>query len=842
MCPTSGVNRPGSSPRALKRQALLRTTIAAAWVAGFVLALAPTGACRADDAIVILPTNVELTGEHARQQLLVQRKADGQLADQVTEGIEYTSSDANVVRVDAGVALPVGEGTATITAKLGNQSASIPVTVKRPHGDKVRSFRNHVQSVLAKAGCNSGACHGAAAGKNGFKLSLRGYDPEFDYFAITRQSGGRRIVPSDPGRSLFLTKPTGAVPHKGGIRFEPTSLEYQVLAEWIAAGQPAPLDTDPKIVRLEVLPEEVVLKRGSKQQIIVRAHFTDGHVEDVTRWAKFSSSNLSVATVDDFGHAEVIGSGTAAVVAWYLANNVVADIAAPYPNDVPHDVYAQADNKNFIDAEVLKKLENLRIPPSGRVDDAQFMRRAFLDTIGVLPTADEVRAFLADAAPDKRERLVDALLARPEFVDCWTYKWSDLLLVSSGTLKPAAVNAYYAWIRQRVEENTPGDQFVREIVVARGSTLENGAANFYTLHEDPLVMAETASMAFLGMSINCARCHDHPLEKWTNDDYYGMANLFARVRGKGWGGERGSGDGGDGNRSIFTVGQGELIQPRTGKPQPPRPLDGKPVPFDETSDRRIALAEWITGPENPYFTRAIVNRVWANFLGVGLVEKVDDLRVTNPPSNEELMSALSRYLVENKYDLKKLMRAILTSGTYQRSSRPTPGNESDDRYYSRYYPRRLKAEVLLDAVSQVTGAPTKWDGYPEGTRALQLRDTNVSSYFLTTFGRPTRTITCECERSGDPSMVQVLHILNGDTLNAKLDAKGNRIDKAVDAKQTPEAILDEAFLSALSRFPTSDEKSRMLAILSGAAADDQRAAIGDLYWSILSSKVFLFNH
>lgn len=830
---------------------------------------APAG----EHALAILPAEFTLSGREARQQLVVEQVRLGQHVGQVTEGVTFRSSDQKVVRIEKGIAIPVGNGEAKISTSHGPQAATAKVKVTGQDVAHEWNFRNHVQSVLSKAGCNSGACHGAAAGKNGFKLSLRGYDPRHDFLSITRQSRGRRIVPSDPGRSLVLMKPSGAVPHKGGLRFNPGSLEYRVIAEWLAAGHPGPSEGDPELKRLEILPANSVLQNGASQQLLVLAHFSDGHAEDVTRWAKYRATNLSVADVDEHGRVEVTGYGEGAIVAWYLSSNVVASITVPYENDAPAVRIAEAQRNNFIDDIVLAKLESLSIPPSSLCSDAEFIRRAYLDALGVLPTPGAVRRFLADHSPGKRAKLIDYLLSRPEFVDYWSYKWSDLLLVSSEKLRPNALEAYYGWIRRQVEENTSWDAFVREIVTARGSTLTNGAANFYALHEDPLDMAETVSMAFLGMSINCARCHDHPLEKWTNDQYFGMANMFARVRGKGWGGDSRNGDG---NRVIFTATEGELIQPRTGKPQPPRPLDGEPLPFERAADRRIDLADWLTSPDNPYFSRAIVNRVWANFMGVGIVEEVDDMRLTNPPSNEALLSALSEALVANDYNVKTLMRWILTSATYQRSSRPLPANESDERFYSRYYPRRLTAEVLLDAISQVSEVPTKFKDRPEGTRALQLADSNVDSYFLTTFGRPERIITCQCERSNEPSMVQVLHIMNGDTLNSKLEKTGNRIDRLLAENKGVQQIVEEAYLCALSRFPTEKERSQLGALLNEStkqqenfiaeaeaayqanfsrgpspavreslaamAAREERLVLEDLFWSILSSKEFLFNH
>ena len=787
----------------------------------------------AEEALVVLPGEIKLTGTQAYQELLVEESRGGHFVEQLSDGVIYESSNPQVVAIDDGVARPVGNGQATITVKAGERSATATVTVTDMEKPFRWSFRNHVESVLAKAGCSSGACHGAQAGKNGFKLSLRGYDPEGDFNTITRQARGRRIVPSDPGRSLILTKPTAAVPHKGGLRFRVNSLEYRVLADWIAAGTPSPTADDPRLERLEILPAASVLKPELKQQLVVLAYFNDGHTEDVTRWAKFTSTNESVAQVGDLGQVRVMGYGEGAITAWYLSRVVTATISSPYPTPVPAEVFAKAERRNSIDELVLAKLASLSIPPSPLAGDSEFLRRAYLDTIGVLPTADEARAFLSDPSTDKRDKLIESLLQRPEFIDYWAYKWSDLLLVNSERLRPPAMWAYYTWIRNQVEANTPWNELARQVVTAKGSTLENGATNFFVLHQDAPDVTETTMVAFLGMSVNCARCHNHPLEKWTNNQYYAMANLFARVKLKA--------APGDGNTIVFAAAEGDLLQPLTGKPQPPQPLDGRPLAIDSPDDRRQHLAKWLTSPENPYFSRAITNRVWANFFGVGLVEMVDDMRLTNPASNEELLNAAAKFLVDNHFDLKSLMRAILQSTTYQRSSQPSSENKADGRFYSRYYPRRLMAEVLLDAMSQVTGAPTQFGDYPLGWRATQLPDANVNSYFLKTFGRPERVITCECERTAEPTMVQVLHISNGDSLNDKLQAKGNRIEQLLAANMPDDKLVEELYLSALSRAPTDDEKSRLLAVLA-EPGQDKRQVLEDMYWSVLSSREFLFNH
>ncbi len=826
-------------------------------VFALLLLVASASISLAANPLVMVPEQIKLTGPDAQQTLLLEEVAiekqgasnTQQFIGEVTGEIVWTSSDEKIVKVARGIATPVNNGKATITAKSGDRIATAEVQVEKFDAASQVTFRNHVQSVLSKAGCNTGACHGAAIGKNGFKLSLRGYDSDADFSSITRQARGRRVTPDDPARSLLLTKPTGTIPHKGGVRFEVQSPEYNTIARWIAEGAPGPSDKDPSMTRLEMLPGNMLLKKGAKQRVIVRAHFSDGHVEDVTRLVKFSSSNESVATVDQFGQFTVTGNGEGFIGGWYLSQNAIATVTVQYEQPIAREIFAQAPRRNFIDDLVLKQLERLNLPPSARAGDEEFVRRAFIDTIGTLPTADEVRAFLDDKSLSKRDALIDSLLNRPEFVDYWTYKWSDLFLVNSEKLKPAAMWSYYRWLRHQVAGNAPWDKLAREVVTATGSTLENGAANFFVLHGDPADLAETTSQAFLGMSINCAKCHNHPLEKWTNDQYYSMANLFARVQVKDAAGE--------GNAVVFTNDRGDLLQPRTGKPQPPAPLDAEALSLASLTDRRAYLADWLVSPTNPYFARAVTNRVWANYMSVGLVESIDDLRLTNPASNEELLNAVAKHLIDNKYDLKSLMRVILQSETYQRTSRTLPENMVDRRYYSRYYPRRLMAEVLLDGISQVTGSPTefrresadrvnrnlkdKGEPYPGNFRAIQLPDSNVLSYFLKSFGRAQRLLTCECERTDEPSMVQVLHISNGDTINEKLSAKGNRIEQIMTAGTSNDKIVEDAYLCTLARFPTADEKQQLIAALTSTPADERRTVLEDLYWSLMSSKEFLLN-
>jgi len=714
------------------------------------------------------------------------------------------------------------------------------------------SFRHDVLPILSKAGCNTGGCHGAIAGKGGFRLSLFGYDPEKDYFTITREVRGRRVEKADPARSLLLTKPTTAVPHKGGRRLEPGSEEYAILTAWISAGAPPPGPHDPVVTSLRVTPAEAALAPGRKQKLAVHATLSDGTTRDVTRWAKFTSADEAVATVDSAGEVSGIAHGAGAVTVWYSSQLATARIVAPFPHLVDEAAYAAAPRTGFIDELVLAQLQKLRLLPSPPAADTTFVRRAHLDTIGRLPTPDEARAFVADPAPDKHARLADALLARPEFVDYWAYQWSDLLLVTSSKLRPEPLKAYAGWIRDQVAANRPWNEMVTDLVTARGSSLENGATNFFAVHQDPETMAENVSQAFLSLSINCAKCHNHPLEKWTNDQYYAFANLFARVRAKGWGGDPRSGEG---TRTLYLEPRGDLIQPRTGRPQPPAPLDAPALDPDAPGDRREALAEWLTAPDNPYFARAIANRVWANFLGTGVVEPVDDLRVSNPPSNEPLLAALADFVVAQQFDLKALMREILVSQTYRRSSEVLPENADDRRFYARHQPRRLMAEVLSDAITDVTqvsetftelalndGSNEATTRYAPGTRALELQDSAVRNYFLKTFGRNARDITCECERSNQPSLVQVLHLANGSTINDKLAAPAGRVSALLARALPPEHLIEELWWLALSRPPGDSERAPTAAVLAATPAEEHRAAVEDLFWSLLTSREFLFQH
>lgn len=806
------------------------------------------------------PADIRLEGAGDKALVIIQRASGDSIGQQVMSDLEVTIANPDVAKYENGIVRAVGNGTTELVAKLASDAdkplgdVRVPITVEKTHEPRQWEFDAHVQSILTRAGCNSGACHGALAGKGGFRLSLRAYDSLSDHFNITRQDRGRRIDPAQPGRSLFLAKPSGLVEHKGGLRLPQDSEDYRILAEWIASGATAVRETDPKLEKVEVLPEHVDLSPGVKQQLIVLAHYSNGRVDDVTHWARFSSANEAVAQVDESGRVSVIGHGKGSVVAYFASRNAISSIIAPYDNQLHESAYAEFHPANFIDEILLEEWRSLRIAPSPGCSDETFIRRAYLDTVGVLPTPERVRTFLGDTRPDRRERLVEELLSSEAYVDYWSYKWSDLLLINGNLLRPDAVASFYSWVRENVKSNTPWDEMARQIVLARGESLEQGATNFYAIHQDPESLTENTCQAFLGLSIACAKCHNHPLEKWTNDQYYGMANLFARVRAKGWGGDARNGDG---KRTLVVLDQGDLIQPSRGKPQPPAPLDSEPIPADSTADRREALADWLTAPANPYFSRSIANRVWANFMGAGLVEPVDDMRASNPASSERLLSALADHLNETNFDLKGLMRLILNSRAYQRSAEAIPANAEDTRLYSHYYPRRLMAEVLHDAVCQVTGVPTKFTEiefsgadkvatkvYPEGTSSLQLHDSAVANYFLKTFGRHQRRITCECERSDQPTVVQVLHLQNGDTINSKLSDARCRITQWLEADKPLDEIVDQAYLTALSRLPSAAERKQVLTLTKEALAEgvERRMVLEDMLWSLMTSPEFLFAH
>ncbi len=692
------------------------------------------------------------------------------------------------------------------------------------------NFENDIIPILSKFGCNTSGCHGKAEGQNGFKLSVFGFDPAADYAALTQEGRGRRVDPALPERSLLLAKASGRMPHGGGVRIVRSSDEYRMLYDWIATGIRFGDATDPHLISIAVTPRERELEVGGTQKLQVMATYSDGRNVDVTRHAKFQSNNEGLAAVDETGlvtAGEV--PGEAAVMASYLGE--VDVFRALVPRTEPIADYPALPENNFIDGLVYSKLRKLRVLPSGPCSDADFLRRVSLDIIGTLPTAEEAHAFLNDERPDRRARLVDDLLKRPEFADFWALKWSDVLRVDRLALGHKRAYAYYRWIRDSFAANVPYDKFCRQIVAAEGPLAESPPASFYRVVAKPGDMAGALSQVFLGVRIECAQCHHHPFDRWSQTDYYGMQAFFTQVSFKGT----------PGNESLVAGSAAATLHPRTGEPVFAHALASTVPKTDPEGDRRKLLADWMTAPDNPWFARNLVNRVWGHFLGRGLVEPVDDVRLTNPPTNPELLDALARHFVETKFDFQHLIRTITSSRVYQASATPNATNGRDDQNYSRALLRPVEAEVLFDAVCQTTGVSEKFQGMPAGARAIQLWDSQTSHYYLKLFGRPTRTTPCECERTKEPSVAQVLHGLNSPELHEKLSHAGGRIAQLVARLPDNAALAEELYLTFYSRFPSATERKTVVDYL-GAHAADRRQATEDIAWSMLNTAEFVFNH
>jgi len=798
----------------------------------------------------ILPEGIVLSGARAKQQILVVEQEQGRTVADLTAQAKYTSNLPAIASIsEQGEISAKSDGEVAITATLGSRTVSGKVRVEGTQKPFQWSFLNHVQPTLTRTGCNSGACHGALAGKGGFKLSLRAYDPASDYFTITRQASGRRVDGDKPQESLLLKKAIRQLPHGGGTRFDEEAKSYQMLNEWIASGFPGPLSDEPKLQSIEVFPSQALLKPKAQTRLVVRAKYSDGHTEDVTDLAKFTSNEEQAATIDETGLVNVTGYGEAGVSAIFGTKVATMTVTVPYPNQVKGEAYANAKKSNLIDEHVLRKLQLLNLEPSALSTDHEFIRRVYLDVAGILPKPEEVQAFVADTSSEKRTKLIDRLLDRPEYVDYWAHKWSDLLLVSSRKLPSGAMWSFYQTVRRSVADNQPWDRFARDILTASGSNLSQGGGNYFVLHKDVMELSESTAVTFLGMSINCARCHNHPLEKWTQDQYWAMANLFSRVGLK------------NGSRAgeilVQSLPQGDALHLRTGLPVPPAPLDGFPLQSGSGVDRRVYFADWLTKPENPFFAKAIVNRVWRALMGRGLVEAEDDIRDTNPPTNRELFDALTAEFVKSGFNIKQLIRLIVTSASYQRSSNPLPTNIQDDRFYSRYLIRRLSAEVILDAYSDISLVPTPFTvvslgptggtanaSYPLGTRAMQLPDSQLVSRFLDSFGRAERLQTCSCERATDASVGQALHLNNGQTLNDKLRDAKSRLSNWQATKKSDAEIVSSLFELALSRTPTAKELQQFTSLLYESSKDSKsrQDALEDVFWAVLTGKEFLFNH
>jgi hypothetical protein len=785
-------------------------------------------------SVTVFPSQVLLDGPRDRQQLLVLGTyADGQQWDLTRQAV-FTSSSTQVASVDAGGVLhPVSDGSTMITVHAGDKTATVATIVQRAKLDIPVAFAREIVPMLTKLGCNQGACHGSQHGKNGFRLSLLGYDPTFDYTQIVQSAEGRRVVVSDPERSILLLKPSLTMEHGGGERFRVSSPPYNLLKQWLEDGAPEPPADPPTVTGLEVWPAKRIMVPGEQQQLSVRATWNGGRKEDVTATARYDALSEAVASVTPSGLITARGRGETHIMIRFAGQASVVQVTLPYHPPQPSTEVAKF---NFIDDKLSTKWHELGLTPSPLCSDAEFFRRIHLDAIGTLPTPEEIRAFLADTRADKRHRAIDSVLERPEFVDFWALKWGDLLRVNRDQLNEKGMWSFDNWIRAALRDNQPIDEFVRDIITAEGSTYSEGPANFYRTANNAADWAETTSQLFLGVRMQCAKCHHHPFEKWSQDDYYGLAAFFVRLATK-----RSEEFGIFGQeRVIYLRSNGEQRNPRTGKVVKPHPLDG-PV-MEDPFDRRRKLAEWVTAPSNPFFARNIVNRFWGYYMGRGLVEPLDDLRATNPPSDPELLDALAQDFVAHHFDLKQLMRTIMNSRAYQLSSAETPGNEADtgNVYGARYTVKRLSAEQLADAIDFATGTHEKYQGLPLGTRAIQLPDTSVRSFMLDVFGRPPRQITCECERKVQPNIAQALHLLNGDALNKKLTVSSGRIGKLIEKKTPLPAIVEDLYLATLSRPPRADEAAEAAAWI--AKAPNQKEGVQDLLWVLLNSREFLFNH
>lgn len=699
-----------------------------------------------------------------------------------------------------------------------------------------RNFENDIIPILTRFGCNTSGCHGKAEGQNGFKLSVFGFDPETDYEAIVHEGRGRRVFPASPTASLLLRKACGDVPHGGGVRIDRERPEYARLRDWIAVGMPFGSADDPVIERIAVEPRERQLAMGDRQPLRVTAYWSDGRTEDVTATATYQSNNEALAAVDENGLVAIGQTpGAVAVMASYLGKVDVFQALIPRGEmtavaELEPAPVGSSGASHRIDELVVRRLAKLNIAPSSMCDDATFLRRVYLDVIGTLPTADEARRFLADEGPDRRQRVVDELLERPEFADYWALKWSDLLRVNRRVLGREGAYTYYRWIHDSFVANKPLDQFARELLTAEGPLSESPAGQFYKVVPKPNEMASTVSQVFLGVRIECAQCHHHPWDRWGQKDYFGMQAFFTQVKFK-------SSPLGE---MLTSNGNAATKHPRTGQTVFAHSL-GEPEPeVTPEGDRRERLADWLVAGDNPWFARSMANRTWAHFLGRGLVEPVDDFRLTNPPTNPELLDALAQQLVDSGYDFRQLIRTIVATRTYQRATGPNESNARDEQNYSRFPMKRMDAEVLFDAVCQTTGVPEKFVGLPGTRRAIQLWDSQSSHYFLTLFGRPVRETACECERVVEPTVGQTLHVLNSPDIHNKLRHAGGRIGRLERDLPDNVELVEELYLTFFGRQPTADERTPLVAHLTISA--NRREAAEDIAWSLMNSLEFLFNH
>ncbi|MEN9573249.1 MAG: hypothetical protein RL514_1104 [Verrucomicrobiota bacterium] len=793
-----------------------------------------------------------LKGADARVQLLVHAKHASGLESDYTGRVTYSIKPLKVLEVDkSGYLTPIGDGTATITAKSPEGlTATATVSVENYKVVPTLNFANSIVPIFTKGGCNGGGCHGKSGGQNGFRLSLLGFEPQEDYEYLVKEARGRRLSTAAPDTSLFLLKGAGVVPHGGGTRLDVGSYDYNLIKRWITQGMPYGNPTDPVVTRIEVFPKERTMQPQGEQQLTVIARYSDGHIEDVTRGALFEANDKDMATAEPTGLVKFASQpGDVGVMIRYQSKVAVFRATVPLGAPVQHLPVA----KNFIDESVFKKLKRIGLPPSEIADDATFIRRLTLDLAGRLPNADETSAFLADKSASKRDALIDRLLASGDYADYFANFWGALLRNQrssiNGRTEPymRGTFAFHSWIRDSLASNKPYDQFAREVLAASGDIAENPPVAWYRQVKTAQNQLEDTAQLFLGLRLQCAQCHHHPYEKWSQADYYSFGAFFSQVSRK-----PGSQPG---EELVFAKrGAPTMANKKNNVALKPAGLGEKPLDIPADEDARQSLADWLSRKDNTFFAHSLVNRYWKHFFNRGLVEPEDDMRETNPPVNPELLDALAKSFIESGFDLKKLVRTIVTSSTYQLSAIPNSHNAGDKQNFSRYYPKRLSAEVLFDAINTVTKSEASWANLPAGTRAVQLPDNsyNSSSYFLQVFGRPDSASACACERSQDASLAQSLHLLNSKDIQAKLTAeKGRAASLAADDKRPDEAKVNELYLWAFSRQAESTEattaKEHIEKKVTKAADADakkkaKREAYEDIVWALVSSKEFLFNH
>jgi hypothetical protein len=845
--------------------AIMHRNTAQTWIKALLAAMIGVAGVYADSAapaiigtgelrsLSVLPEKVALRGVDPVQQLVITGHfANGGVRD-LTSQVTFRVADPTIIKVEpGGLLVALKDGATEVSAEIGARTIKVPASAGVSATGQSINFPNEIVPLFSKLGCNAGACHGKASGQNGFKLSLLGFDPSLDYQALTREARGRRVFPAAPESSLFLLKPTGVLAHGGGKRLDPKSRDYQLLVRWVGSGMPFGGPNDPRVVGIAVAPAHRLIAPRGLQQITVTALYSDGSRGDVTARAEYSSNDPEVVEVNGRGLVEAHAvPGEGAVMVRYLGHVTV--FRATVPLDTPLDRFPKHAPSN-IDQHVFAKLRQLGVPPSELCTDGEFLRRASLDITGTLPTAAEAEKFLSDKAERKREKLVDELLSRPAYASYFALKWSDILRnrktgevgLGGGSTRTVA---FHGWIRDHLEQNRPYDQFVREIITAKGNVIgEDGQppVAWYHVLRTPEKLTDDAAQAFLGTRIQCAQCHHHPYEKWSQDDYWGLAAFFARVQATPL--KTNVPKDGRGLLTISIAADGKVTSPQGKVYTRPKPLDGEELTMAAGADPREKLAEWMTRRDNPFLARALVNRYWAHFFGRGIVENADDMRITNPPSNPELLDALARDFIEHKFDLKHLIRTICTSKTYQVSSTPNEFNRKDRQNFARFYPRRLPAEVLLDAVDQVTGVRSPLAGRDTAMRAIDLPDESVKNPLLEVFGKPSRASACECERVSAATLSQSLYLITSKEVNDKLKNPRSRAAQlAADGRPRAERIK-EMFLWVYSRHPTMDELKAAEAFLAREEATGKTQQKGkqilyeDLLWALLNTKEFLFNH